>query len=357
MATWYSNSHLRSRGSTENNLAEGKWIYYYPEGARRAEGICHMGAPIGKWETYPHHPTANFRPASQEEEQIQLCNINDIYGWNGVEPVPPSNATANTTAHVDSTLKMESDDGPIHQTGYLAFSAMPASFQYNVTSPLNNFQAQSSAISTTLNLSGEHFFGASEKWGISASAEENLLVIDRTNFQQFSFEGMAKARYWIGARNDGWEIIPKVGLALRQYLEITPIPGADLNNGPFQSLTITAYGGSVGLEVRKKLSEKWSFSFSAKYFIPALISGAPAGSAITSAGSCDNLSAQAQMLFWFARRWGIAGGAQFDLRSISFDNGLPSSDVIQTEGLSAFASVVFRLGSSESNEMGSKAMR
>ena len=153
----------------------------------------------------------------------------------------------------------------------------------------------------------------------------------------------ARLRYWIGQPELGWELIPTVGLGLKQFAEVIPEAGADLNAGPFTAQTLTTPGISVGLETRKQLGDRWGLVLSARCFLPLLLDGAPDGSAITSGTSYENFDLGAQAVLRIGRRWAVAAGARYETGSLSFKNGLPP-EVIGLSGISGVAGLLLRLG-------------
>ena len=168
--TWYSNGSVRSRGQTENDLAQGHWSYYYPDGEKRAEVQCRAGNAVA--------PLVEFRrkavptPAKaviRTEESIRYCDAQEVYRWRGLDktsepesaPAPASDAPASVSAAVADIPPPEPD--PIHERGFLALSPMLSNYEYEVTSPLNDYQGHAGAAATTIRLDGEYTFGWRER--------------------------------------------------------------------------------------------------------------------------------------------------------------------------------------------------
>lgn len=229
-------------------------------------------------------------------------------------------------------------------SGYVAFSSMLAPYTYQAESPSSPIRLTAASSAVTLRLSGEYWLAP--RLGVSAGLENTLFQINSASYQRGSYELHAKYRVKLDEGRFGWFLAPKAGLELRDYFELIPsLSGSSLL---LTDSTFHAAGASVGVDLRRQFSDRWSVGAKFAYFLPLTLLGTEAGTAITSELSSRNLSFGLQAIYWLQKNWSLGAGAFLDQRSLSVQ--LPSAssaEKVRMDGTYFFGSVIYSFGNSE----------
>ena len=238
-----------------------------------------------------------------------------------------------------STFKMDPNALFRKGSGYVAFSSMLAPYAYRVNTPMGNGSVDS--VSATARVSGEYWAGA--QWGVGWGAEDTVFKINNTTYNRYAFELTGKYRATLDQNRFGWFVAPKAGIEERDYLFILQ------ENGPTSGYTShrgIAWGLSLGVDVRKQFSERWSLGLKASYFLPLQVSADGAdGFQITPNASYRNLNIGAQAVYWLGGGFALNAGAYAEARSISVrvpDQTRATMDVsIYMDGVYFFGSLIY----------------
>ncbi len=276
------------------------------------------------------------------------------YEWKvqALATLPPTTPTASSplvrniaSVHASSLGETSSMDFKLDRSalhvegfGYIALSTMLAPYSLKIVSPSAGFEGSASSLAMTGRLSGEYWPGGSS-FGGAFGMEDTFFTLNGQNFSRLQFEGHAKYRLALSKDRFGWFISPKLGVEYRQYQMLTPV----ISKGEFlgiANLPLWTAGPSVGVDIRKQFSEKWSLGVKSAYFIPLTLSGAGSGKLGGPAVS-RNFGAGAQTMYWLDKRWGLGFGAFYELRSIGYQGGstaASSSNAAKTLRYSAASS-------------------
>jgi hypothetical protein len=227
--------------------------------------------------------------------------------------------------------------------GYVSLTGLLNNYNYQLTSPLNGITGTTAELNSLVyRLSGEFWF--KPQWALGGSFDYATFSLNQQDFVRNSFELFARYRLKLGSKS-GWSILPKLGMELRTYNEITPTNTSNLSS-TLNSTLIASLGATAGVEVRDKINDRWTVGARINYFIPAVIlSGVPSGSGLSGGMNFRNVSAGAEGEFSFARSWSIEAGAFYELRSISFKPSAgATAEQIAVDGYYFFGSIVYHFG-------------
>lgn len=244
----------------------------------------------------------------------------------------------------ESVTQFDLDRNSIYKgdLGYIAFSTMFSPFTYSVVSPSKNFQTSSGVQSTAtvFRFSGEYWF--SRQWAVAGAVSLSTIEMNQQNFSMKSYELGLKYRAKLSSGKFGWSVSPKLGLELREYLEL--LPNSVTSSGSLQSINILMAGAAAGLDVRRQFTESLGLGIKLGYFFPLSILGGPAaGSSFGSGVSYRNLSVGAQGLYWLSSNWGLGAGGYFELKSVGYQvPGSSQFDQVSMDAAYFFGSVIYR---------------
>lgn len=261
------------------------------------------------------------------------------YTWK-VRALASSEKTKETASSLEtkSEFLVDRDAVFLKGTGYIALSTMIAPYNYVAISPSANQQISASSAALTLRLSGEYWFLS--RLGAFAGAESTFFTMNRSSFQRGNYELGVKYRLKIDEARFGWFIAPKAGLELRDYFELLPTGSGSTS---LQSTLFRSLGPTVGVDIRKQFSERWSVGAKASYYLPVALLSSSA--TITADDSRRNINVGIQGLYWIFKNWSLGAGIFIDKRSISV---LPPSasrpEEVFMDGTYFFGSVIYSFG-------------
>ncbi|MGK5082615.1 hypothetical protein WDW37_04855 [Bdellovibrionota bacterium FG-1] len=240
-----------------------------------------------------------------------------------------------------ATFKLDRAASFYEGSGYVAFSTLVAPYTYQVISPSTGASGSAGSQSLTGRLSGEYWFRPN--FGLSVAFEETYFGTQSDTFLRKGYEFLGKSRLSFGDPKLSWAIVPKFGIEGRDYIESFPLK---LNTPSYIS---TVSGLTVGLDLRKQLSRKFSLGIKIAYFKPIWLSSNHA-TALTGDASNRNFSVGAQVLYWATQHWGLGAGGYLEKRSLSYKvdktaTGAPSNvDQVFMDGTYFFGSVLYSFG-------------
>jgi hypothetical protein len=240
-------------------------------------------------------------------------------------------ASAQSSANFVVDRNAEFWDG----AGYISMSTMFAPYTYNVSSPNLNIRSSNlTSEATTLRLSGEYWY--KPQWGVGLSAEDSFFQVNGQTFDRKDIEAVAKYRMNLTPGAYGWTLSPKAGVLTRQYVLLTPYNG---NATGLNETTFGTFGPTVGFDLRKQFSEKFSLGAKVAYYLPI-------SSGIQRDGASNrNIGAGVQGLGWLSPHWGVGLGVYTENRSIShYTTSGSAPDTIYMDGTYFFASLVYSFG-------------
>ena len=240
--------------------------------------------------------------------------------------------------------------------GFVALSSIFAPFSYQIISPLSGYRGTTQSTALTGRLSAEYWPRARvasggtpglAKWGVASGFEMTGITFNNQNYGRLSFELLGKYQIPLTSSRYGWVLSPKAGVEGRQYLSLTPVMG--VSPLKVEATTLMALGATLGLDVRKQFSARWSLGTKFSYFRPLSLSGA-AGAAISPEASYRNLSFGALCIYWLTPDIGLSGGTFLEKRSISYlpvasaARPQPQAEQVYTDGSYFYGSVIFNFG-------------
>ena len=226
----------------------------------------------------------------------------------------------------------------IFEKGYLAFSEMLSPYTYRITSPSRNVSGETQSTAIVSRASGEYWLN--EDWGLGGAINLSSFSIMGQDIAQPSFEFFGKYRLEM-PENSNWGIFPKLGIEGRDFSYVLPAGAYDLTN-----LSVKHYivmGPSVGVDIRKKVSDCLSVGAKLSYFLPIYLF--EHSDQIMGSPAYRNLSFGIQGLYWLSPNWGLGAGGYFELRSLSFapsGSTKASEEQVFMDGSYFFVSLVYR---------------
>ncbi len=218
--------------------------------------------------------------------------------------------------------------------GYVALSSMLAPYTYKVV-PSNGPDGATDASSITLRLSGEYWFAS--RWSVAPAIEGAFFNIGNNTINRMGAEIMVKYLILITSGSTGWFFLPKAGVEVREYFQI--------QQNSSQTIASRTLGATVGFDLRKNFSSKFSLGVKFAYNIPVVLIGGPSGSTLAPEASYRNTSFGIQGLYWLGAKWAAGAGAFFENRSVSYlRSGSGYSDKIYTDAVYFFGSIIFAFG-------------
>jgi hypothetical protein len=272
-------------------------------------------------------------------------------------------------ASIDSTTNTPDAVGPRSETdfdldrnadflqgsGYVAISTMFAPYTYSVSTAQGNQSGETysgSSYGLTGRLSGEYWI--KPQFGVAASYEHTLYEVDGISAGRDDKEIDFKYRVNVSKDKYAWFFSPKMGFLARDYGIFLPQSsggndgggGSSNNSNSVQQLNTTAYGPTLGFDLRKQLFEKFSLGLKFAYFYP--ISASSGGQGIfLSRGHDDgdnrNFGLGLQGIYWVQKHWSLGAGVLIEKRSITVGNGQSYADVTM-DGSYFFGSVIYSFG-------------
>ncbi|HTL13230.1 MAG TPA: hypothetical protein VL588_12120, partial [Bdellovibrionota bacterium] len=227
--------------------------------------------------------------------------------------------------------------GGVQGSGYLALSTMLAPYTYSMISPESGFSGQAASTAVTMRVSAERIM--TSKLGLGVAYETTFFQLSGASFTRGQAELVGKYKIELPGGQYPWVIQPNIGPQARQYFQLTPGGGGITNNRSFWTL-----GASVGIDVRKQLSKRFSLGARASLFVPLGLSGLQGDHHLTGTASFRNLSLGLQGVYWLGGSWGLAAGAYHDDRSISFNSTVPGAvdEQVYTDGSYFYGSVIYK---------------
>jgi len=229
--------------------------------------------------------------------------------------------------------------------GYLAISTMIAPYNYKFQNQYNGALSNGTigSAQTTLRFSGEYYFRP--EWGVSTAYENTQFTANNAGFGRGQIDAQAKYRWKLSAGRYAWFILPKLGVQSRDYVNLSQ----DSSGFPVAN-SFSAFGPSMGFDVRKQFTDRFSLGLKVDYFLPLALSGNVQAQRISGEASYRNFSVGLQGLYWMSNHWGVGAGTYLDDRSISYTPTNPSpsiapaNDSVVADSINFFASLLYSFG-------------
>jgi hypothetical protein len=240
----------------------------------------------------------------------------------------PQAVSPQSTTEFEIAPDVDSSQG----RGYVALSSMLAPYTYKVV-PSTGPDGTTDASAITFRLSGEYWF--SNRWAVAPALETTLFNIGNSSITRFGAEAMAKYLVPITSGPTGWFFLPKAGIEMREYFQ--------LQQGSTQTINLRTLGLTIGFDLRKNFSSKFSLGAKIAYNVPFTVMGA--SGSLSPEASFRNLSMGIQGIYWLGPRWAAGAGAFFENRSISYlRSGSGFSDKVYTDAVYFFGSIIYAFG-------------
>ena len=205
----------------------------------------------------------------------------------------------------------------------LSFMASP--YTYRFLSPTRGVAGYLSAVSLVLRMGGDNWI--SKQWGITWAVQYSRFTVFNQSFSQPELELGVKYRLKLDNRSKGFSFYPKLSLALKDYNLIVPVSPFYSNYSSFSALNIYTLGLSLGFDLKKQWSERFSMGFRAQVYLPIkLLGGDSSGGQINGGISKRNLGVGFQSFYWLGQKVGAGLGIFTELKSLSY---FPATSSVQ----------------------------
>ncbi len=243
------------------------------------------------------------------------------------ENIPQAISPQSTTQ-----FEISPDNDSSQGRGYIALSSMLAPYTYKVV-PSSGPDGSTDASAITFRLSGEYWIR--NRMSIAPALETTMFNIGNSSITRFGAEVLAKFLVPITSGPTGWFFLPKAGLELREYFQI--------QQGSTQTIALKTLGLTIGFDLRKNFSSKFSLGAKVAYNVPFTLMGADGS--LSPEASFRNLSFGIQGIYWLGTNWAAGAGAFFENRSISYRRSNSGfSDKIYTDAVYFFGSIIYAFG-------------
>lgn len=213
--------------------------------------------------------------------------------------------------------------------GSIELNTFLAPTSHRFAAPDSGQAGETASITSGFRISGDRYPGG--RFGYGGSLERSTFQIAGQTYSTQSLELGIHYRKAPSANGSGWLLNARLGLGMRDYVEIFPSVFVDTNTQTVtitgsNDLSVTTLGPASGVVLKRFLTDRWTVQFNFSHYLPIMKMGSSDVGALESVGILDN-SSLAVRGGWESRTWGYTFGIVRERRSLKFNRTLANGSV------------------------------